>query len=93
MNSKFRFSRLFLVLYSFSRAVAAGLGRGSRFVLRGLWEYILLSGRYPSLTRDPGIAAYKLLEGHPRRSRPFRGVDVSAVAQVSDEPHLRCVAF
>ena len=25
----------------------------------------LISGSYPSLTRDPGIAAYRLLEGHP----------------------------
>jgi hypothetical protein len=94
MTSRFVwFSRVFSVLFSFSAALAKGVGRGARRVLRAVWEYILLSGRYPSLTRDPGIAAYRLLEGHPRRSRPFRGAERSAVAEIADEPHLRCAAF
>ena len=73
--------------------VAAGLWRGARAVLRGLREFILISGSYPSLTRDPGIAAYRLLEGHRRRSRPFRESAISLRAGVAGEPHLQFSAF
>lgn len=84
-------SRWFSVLYVVLRALPKGLGRAAKVVLRGLGEFLLISGSYPSLTRDPGIAAYRLLEGHPRRSRPFRE---SAVASgLASTPHLQFGAF
>lgn len=81
------------VLWAVLRAIGMGLVRGTRALVRGLREYVLLSGSYPSLTRDPGIAAYRLLEGHPRRSRPFREPALSLRAGVASEPHWQFIAF
>lgn len=88
-------SRGFAVLVGVLRVVGMGLLRGARAVLRGLREFILISGSYPSLTRDPGIAAYRLLEGHRRRSRPFRqpAISLRAGSLPAGEPHLQFSAF
>ncbi len=87
------FSGLFSVIYGLLRFCVTGVRRGVRALGRGLYEFVLISGSYPSLTRDPGIAAYRLLEGHPRRSRPFRRSAGSAVTAVSGEPRLQFSAF
>ncbi len=87
------FSGLFSVIYGLLRFGVATVVRGTKAVARGLYEFALISGSYPSLTRDPGIAAYRLLEGHPRRSRPFRRSVGAAVTAVSGEPRLQFSAF
>lgn len=92
MTSKFPvISRWFSVLYVVLRALSKGLGCAARAVLRGLGEFLLISGSYPSLTRDPGIAAFRLLEGHPRRSRPFR--ESAVTSGLANTPHLQFGAF
>ena len=87
------FSGLFSVLYALLRSAAGALRRGAAVAWRGLVEFVLISGSYPSLTRDPGIAAYRLLEGHPQRSRPFRESAGSSVTGVAGEPRLQFSAF
>ena len=87
------FSGVFSLLYWVLRACGAGLRRGASAVLRGLYKFILISGSNPALSRDPGIAAYRLLEGHPQRSRPFRESAVTAAGGVPNEPHLQFGAF
>lgn len=86
-------ARLFSGLFWLLRAGAAGLRRGTSAALRGLYEFVLISGSYPSLTRDPGITAYRLLEGHPRRSRPFRAAADSAGPAVAPHSRLQFTAF
>ena len=94
MTSKLnRFSGVFSVIYWLLRSCVTGLRRGAAAARRGLSEFVLISGSYPSLTRDPGIAAYRILEGHPQRSRPFRESTGAAVTAVSGEPRLQFSAF
>lgn len=87
------FSGRLAVLLGVLRALGKGCAHALLVVLRGLREFVLISGSYPSLTRDPGIAAYRLLEGHPRRSRPFRKSAISLSAGVASEPQWQFGAF
>lgn len=67
-----RLSMYLPVLWS----LVGALGRGALRVLGALRDFVLLSGSYPSLTRDPGIAAYALWGQRlqeVRQARPFRG--------------------
>ena len=72
------------VLWSFFATLGAGVGRGARRALGALRDFALLSGLYPSLTRDPGIAAFVLLEHRRSRevrpTRPFRGYQRARLA-------------
>jgi hypothetical protein len=88
-----RVSGLLVVIFGLLRSLVTGLRRGLATAWRGLAEFILISGSYPSLTRDPGIAAYRQLEGHLHRSRCFRAATGSAVTAVSGEPQLQFSAF
>jgi hypothetical protein len=87
------FSGVFSLLFWVLRSCGAGLRRGASAVWRGFYQFVLISGQNPSLTRDPGIAAYRMLEGHPRRSRPFRESAVATAPGVANEPHLQFSAF
>lgn len=75
------------VLWSLASTLVVSVGRGAARALAALRDFALVSGSYPSLTRDPGIAAFVLLEHRrPREvrpARPFRGQR----ARVADE-HL-----
>jgi hypothetical protein len=87
------------VLWSVVSTLAVSVGRGARRVLGALRDYALVSGSYPSLTRDPGIAAFVLIEhqrghqrghrrsGEVRPTRPFRGYHHARV-RVADEQLL-----
>ena len=67
------------VVWSLASTLLVSVGRGAARALMALRDFALVSGSYPSLTRDPGIAAFVLLEHQHRRprevrpARPFRG--------------------
>ena len=66
-------SVFFYPVWSVLASVAGLVGRGVRRGLVAMRDYLLIAGSYPSLTRDPGIAAFKLLtEREVPRDRPFR---------------------
>lgn len=88
-----RFLGLASVFRSTLTALLVLTGRALRATARWLRDFVLISGSFPSMVRDPGIAAFCALEASPRRARPFRGgggqLAVSGLARVSDEPHLQ----
>lgn len=66
-------SVFFYPVWSVLASVAGFFGRGVSRGLVAMRDYLLIAGSYPSLTRDPGIAAFKLLtEREAPRDRPFR---------------------
>ena len=87
-----RFLGLASVFRSTLTALLVLTGRALRATARWLRDFVLISGSFPSMVRDPGIAAFCALEASPRRARPVRGggqLAVSGLARVSDEPHLQ----